>query len=77
MDADLSNATWRKARRSGNNGGNCVEVALVDGAKEGQTRVYAMRDSKNPAPDKVLIFTSAEWDAFRLGVKDGEFDDLS
>jgi len=24
---DLSNATWRKAIRSGENGGNCVELA--------------------------------------------------
>jgi hypothetical protein len=24
---DLSNATWRKASRSGENGGNCVELA--------------------------------------------------
>jgi hypothetical protein len=26
---DLSNATWRKSSRSGENGGNCVEVAAV------------------------------------------------
>lgn len=27
---DLSNAGWRKAKRSSNNGGDCVEVTVVD-----------------------------------------------
>jgi hypothetical protein len=72
---DLTNAQWRKAQRSADNGGDCVEVAVVDGTKEGHTRVYAMRDSKNP--DTALIFTPAEWNAFQLGIKDGEFDDLT
>jgi hypothetical protein len=35
-----------------------------------------MRDSKNPDGPK-LYFTPAEWEAFRLGVLDGEFDDLA
>lgn len=26
---DLTDATWRKSTRSGNNGGECVEVATV------------------------------------------------
>jgi hypothetical protein len=26
---DLTNATWRKSARSGNNGGDCVEVTAV------------------------------------------------
>ncbi|MWK33568.1 DUF397 domain-containing protein [Actinomadura sp. J1-007] len=34
-----------------------------------------MRDAKNPE-GPILYFTEAEWDAFILGVKDGEFDDL-
>lgn len=29
MGADLSRAAWRKASRSANNGGSCVEVAKV------------------------------------------------
>lgn len=29
---DLTNATWRKSTRSGNNGGQCVEVTIVDPA---------------------------------------------
>jgi hypothetical protein len=28
---DLNNADWRKSKRSSDNGGNCVEVVLVDG----------------------------------------------
>jgi hypothetical protein len=32
-----------------------------------------MRDSKDP-DGPVLTFTPAEWEAFTLGVQDGEFD---
>ena len=32
-----------------------------------------MRDSKDPQ-GPVLTFTKAEWNAFVLGAKDGEFD---
>jgi len=38
---DLSNAIWRKASRSGENGGNCVELAAFPG-------MVAVRDSKDP-----------------------------
>ena len=43
--------------------------------KELSERVIVMRDAKNPE-GPTLYFTEAEWDAFVLGVKDGEFDDL-
>jgi hypothetical protein len=43
--------------------------------KELSERVVVMRDAKNP-DGPTLYFTEAEWDAFVLGVKDGEFDDL-
>jgi hypothetical protein len=33
MDAKLNEATWRTARRSADNGGACVEVAVVDAVK--------------------------------------------
>jgi hypothetical protein len=33
----------------------------------------AVRDAKNPA-GPVLLFTTAEWDAFVDGAKGGEFD---
>lgn len=76
---DLSRAQWRKSRRSGNNGGQCVEVSALPGRdaavenKSEENEVFVVRDSKNPdsAP---LVFTRAEWDAFVEGVKDGEFD---
>ncbi|MFI6645549.1 DUF397 domain-containing protein [Streptomyces sp. NPDC050504] len=43
-----------------------VEIAhLPDGA-------VAMRSSLDP--DTVLRYTKAEWDAFVLGARDGEFD---
>lgn len=55
----------QKSSRSGGNG-NCVLVAFRDGAVE-------VTDSKNPAAP-ALQFTPAEWEAFLLGAKDGEFD---
>ena len=66
---DFSGALWRRSSRSGTASGdsNCVEVAfLPDGA-------VAVRDSKNRG-GQVLIFTSAEWEAFVAGARDGEFD---
>jgi hypothetical protein len=27
---DLKNAAWRKSKRSSDNGGNCVEIVVVD-----------------------------------------------
>ncbi|MEV2218687.1 DUF397 domain-containing protein [Nocardia vinacea] len=59
-------ATWFKSSRSGT-GGDCVEVAYLDGGMVG------VRDSKNPT-GPALIFTPGEWDAFTAGVVDGEFD---
>jgi hypothetical protein len=63
---DLSRARWFTSTRSAPRRDNCVEVAFVDEA-------IAVRDSKNPS-GPALIFTSAEWDAFVGGAKDGEFD---
>jgi hypothetical protein len=31
---DVKDATWRKSRRSSDTGGNCVEVATVEGHDE-------------------------------------------
>jgi hypothetical protein len=62
--------TWRKSSFSGGQGGDCVEVAhLPDGTT-------AVRNSKHPNAG-VLFFTPAEMDAFLMGAKAGEFDDLS
>jgi Domain of unknown function (DUF397) len=41
--------------------------------KADEARLYVMYDAADPDGEK-LYFTEAEWDAFVLGVKDGEFD---
>ncbi|QKW32864.1 DUF397 domain-containing protein [Actinomadura sp. NAK00032] len=51
---DLSNATWRKASRSGENGGDCVELADVAGAS-----AVAVRDSKDPDGPVLLLTRTA------------------
>ena len=70
---DLTGAVWRKPSSSSGTGDACVEIAFVRGSKEGSGHVIAMRDSQRPG-GPVLIFTPAEWEAFTLGVQDGEFD---
>jgi hypothetical protein len=55
IEPRLTDATWRKARRSATNG-QCVEVAQgLD--------VVGIRDSKNPAGG-VLILAPAAWADF-------------
>jgi hypothetical protein len=66
MTPNLSQAVWYKSSRSGGNGGNCVEVANLDGA-------VAVRDSKNP-DDGVLIFSRTDWTTFVDAAKNGEYD---
>lgn len=57
--------TWRKSTFSGDS--SCVEVAdLPDGG-------WAVRNSNDP-DGGTLRFTAAEVDAFRSGVKAGQFD---
>jgi len=51
--------TWRKSSYSSDQGGNCVEVADLNGGGR------AVRDSKNPT-GPALTFTA--------GVRAGEFD---
>ncbi len=41
--------------------------------KADEPKLYVMYDAADPGGDK-LYFTEAEWEAFVLGVKDGEFD---
>ncbi|GAA2149466.1 DUF397 domain-containing protein [Actinomadura napierensis] len=62
---DLSAVKWRKASRSGHQGGECVEVAEV-------APVVAVRDSKDPNGPKLAFDTSA-WRAFMRRVKDEEY----
>ncbi|MEU3166612.1 DUF397 domain-containing protein [Streptosporangium sp. NPDC006930] len=59
---DLSNATWVKSSLSGDNGGNCVEVArLEDNANH--PHLIAVRDSKDPDGPKLLL-TPTTWTTF-------------
>jgi hypothetical protein len=64
----LPGATWRKSGRSSAQG-NCVELARLPG------HGVAVRNSRDPQ-GPALVFTDAELDAFLVGVKDGDFDDL-
>jgi hypothetical protein len=55
-----------------------VEVAITYDTsaaphKEDEPYLYVMYDAARPEAGK-LYFTQAEWDAFVLGVRDGEFD---
>jgi Domain of unknown function (DUF397) len=62
-----SAAAWVKSSYSGPTGGNCVEVAFLDG---GGVAVRNSRHADGPA----LVFTGDEWKAFLSGARDGEFD---
>jgi hypothetical protein len=64
--SSLPGVRWRKSARSGPTGGNCVEVAFLAGGD------VALRNSRQP-DGPALIFTTAEWDAFIGGARDGEF----
>lgn len=66
---ELAELAWRKSRRSGASG-NCVELAPLPGGAG-----VAMRNSRQP-DGPVLVYTRSEIEAFLLGAKDGEFDDL-
>jgi len=65
--SDLPAVTWRKSRRSGPQGGNCVEIAYLP---DGQVAIRNSRDAAGPA----LVFTPGEWTAFVGGARDGDFD---
>ncbi|MEV0330305.1 DUF397 domain-containing protein [Micromonospora echinospora] len=62
MADQLAGARWRKSARSGDNNGNCVEVAtnLPD--------LVAVRDSKDPA-GSALSFSPAAWSTFVRATK--------
>ncbi|MFI0369188.1 DUF397 domain-containing protein [Actinomadura sp. 1N219] len=48
---DLNHSAWRKASKSTENGGDCVEVAAV-------TESVAVRDSKDPDGPKLILSRS-------------------
>jgi hypothetical protein len=64
---DLTDAQWRKASRSGQANGGCVEIA---GNMPGVT---AIRDSKRPE-DGAHIVRREAFAAFLADVKDGRYD---
>jgi hypothetical protein len=80
----LARATWRKSSYSGQNGGDCVEVAALwrtsshSGNNGGQCvevaaaggQAIAVRDSKDPE-GPMLAFGPGEWRAFTDQVKAG------
>jgi Domain of unknown function (DUF397) len=80
---DISNVTWRKAKYSGGNGGECVEIGVwrkasysggngggcVEVASTPAARV-AVRDSKDPDGPR-LAFSPAGWQAFTRQLKRG------
>ncbi len=67
--ADVSGASWRKSDFSQLNG-SCVEIGRLLPDRIG------IRDTKDDGTGPVLIFTTAEWDAFIAGAKEGQFDNL-
>nr|WP_202554707.1 DUF397 domain-containing protein [Streptomyces sp. SID4936] len=58
----MSDAQWR----SGSRGAGDVQIAFVEG-------FIAMRQAGKPGSPS-LIFTPAEWRAFVVNARDGEFD---
>ncbi|MEV0621279.1 DUF397 domain-containing protein [Nonomuraea sp. NPDC050404] len=64
---ELGRASWHKATKSGSNGGDCLEVAVLSGGRVG------IRDSEEPEKAPFVV-CGAVWEAFVDGVKKGEFD---
>jgi hypothetical protein len=64
----IRGARWQKSSRS-NSTGNCLELAKLPSGE------FALRNSRDPN-GPALIYTRAEIEAFVLGVKDGDFDNL-
>jgi Domain of unknown function (DUF397) len=65
---DLSGAAWRTSSYSGGNGGQCVQVATVEGRQGAPGRQCAVRDAKNP-DGPVLAFGSRQWQRFTTEIK--------
>jgi hypothetical protein len=59
---------WRKSTYSGNNGGECVEVAT-----QAIPGVVPVRDSKNP-DGSALLFPPTAFARFVQALQRGEFD---
>ncbi|TQE33814.1 DUF397 domain-containing protein [Streptomyces ipomoeae] len=59
---ELSAAIWIKSSYSGDNGGNCIEIAPAI------PNVVPVRDSKNP-DGPVLVLNRSAWASFVAAVK--------
>ena len=59
---------WRKSTWSGGNGGQCVEMAVLDGGN------VALRDSKDGGSGPILVCTAREWSGFVAGARGGELN---
>jgi hypothetical protein len=66
MEREQGPVRWIKSSASGANG-QCVETTSI---KEDEILVRNSRDPEGP----ILAFTKAEWVAFIIGAKAGEFD---
>ncbi|WP_017604879.1 DUF397 domain-containing protein [Nocardiopsis alkaliphila] len=64
---DTTDAVWMRSSLSNPDSEAIVEVAEFDDG------FRAVRDGKSPEKG-TLFFTPAEWEAFVLGARDGEFD---
>lgn len=60
----MPSAVWRKSSHSGNNGGECLEVA------DGLPGIVPVRDSKDPH-GPALVFPPASWAAFVAAARRG------
>lgn len=63
-------SNWLSSSASG--GGNCLEVSVSD---EQVNELVLMRNSRHP-DGPFLRFTRDEWEAFKTGVRRGDFDRL-
>lgn len=62
----LRSTMWVKSSYSGDNGGNCIEIA------PGTPGAVPVRDSKDPH-GPTLVFPAAEWSSFVAAIKNGNF----
>lgn len=63
-DSGRADIKWHKSTASGGGGGNCVEVAAVDGS-------VLVRNSRDPV-GSALSFSCRQWAAFLEGMRNGE-----
>ncbi|GAA2018092.1 hypothetical protein GCM10009839_12720 [Catenulispora yoronensis] len=68
MSPQCQDQDWVKSSFSGGTV-DSVEVQLVDGERGVEARVRSSRQPDGP----VLVFDRAGWEAFELGVFNGEF----